>query len=57
VLIDPLGDRRYANAFACHSCRSAIASKSSRKICGAREDLEVHHIRKLADLNRPGRPT
>jgi hypothetical protein len=57
VLIDPFDDRRYANAFACHSCRSAIASKSSRKICGAREDLEVHHIRKLADLNRPGRPT
>ena len=21
-----------------------------------RENLEVHHIRKLADLNRPGRP-
>jgi group II intron reverse transcriptase/maturase len=26
------------------------------EICGAEEDLEVHHIRKLADLNRPGRP-
>jgi hypothetical protein len=26
------------------------------EICEAREDLEVHHIRKLADLNRPGRP-
>jgi len=26
------------------------------EICEAQEDLEVHHIRKLADLNRPGRP-
>jgi len=26
------------------------------EICEAEEDLEVHHIRKLADLNRPGRP-
>ena len=26
------------------------------EICEAREGLEVHHIRKLADLNRPGRP-
>jgi len=23
--------------------------------CGAREDIEVHHVRKLADLNRPRR--
>ncbi len=26
------------------------------EICGAEENIEVHHIRKLADLNRPGRP-
>jgi hypothetical protein len=26
------------------------------EICEATENLEVHHIRKLADLNRPGRP-
>jgi len=26
------------------------------EICAAHENLEVHHIRKLADLNRPGRP-
>jgi len=26
------------------------------EICAAQENLEVHHIRKLADLNRPGRP-
>jgi hypothetical protein len=26
------------------------------EICEAHEDLEVHRIRKLADLNRPGRP-
>jgi group II intron reverse transcriptase/maturase len=26
------------------------------EICDATERLEVHHIRKLADLNRPGRP-
>ncbi len=26
------------------------------EICGAEQNLEVHHIRKLADLNRPGRP-
>jgi hypothetical protein len=26
------------------------------EICTTRENLEVHHIRKLADLNRPGRP-
>ncbi len=26
------------------------------EICEAKEDLEVHHIRKLADLYRPGRP-
>ena len=25
------------------------------EICDARTNLEVHHIRKLADLNRPGR--
>jgi hypothetical protein len=25
------------------------------EICGAKEPLEVHHVRKLADLNRPGR--
>jgi hypothetical protein len=25
------------------------------EICDTREHLEVHHIRKLADLNRPGR--
>jgi hypothetical protein len=28
----------------------------SCEICQTRTDLEVHHIRKLADLNRPGRP-
>jgi group II intron reverse transcriptase/maturase len=26
------------------------------ELCDTREHLEVHHIRKLADLNRPGRP-
>jgi group II intron reverse transcriptase/maturase len=26
------------------------------EVCEAQENLEVHHIRKLADLNRPGRP-
>jgi hypothetical protein len=25
------------------------------EICGARNGLHVHHLRKLADLNRPGR--
>jgi hypothetical protein len=25
------------------------------EICEARTNLEVHHVRKLADLNRPGR--
>ena len=25
------------------------------EICGSRESVEVHHIRKLSDLNRPGR--
>jgi hypothetical protein len=25
------------------------------EVCEAQENLEVHHIRKLADLNRPGR--
>ena len=25
------------------------------ELCGARANIEVHHIRKLADLNRPGR--
>ena len=28
----------------------------SCELCQTRTDLEVHHIRKLADLNRPGRP-
>jgi MFS family permease len=32
----------------------AVAGR--REICEAQEDPEVHHIRKLADLNRPGRP-
>jgi group II intron reverse transcriptase/maturase len=26
------------------------------EVCDARTNLEVHHVRKLADLNRPGRP-
>jgi group II intron reverse transcriptase/maturase len=26
------------------------------ELCGARTGLQVHHVRKLADLNRPGRP-
>jgi hypothetical protein len=26
------------------------------QLCQARENLQVHHIRKLADLDRPGRP-
>ncbi|HEY8980869.1 MAG TPA: reverse transcriptase domain-containing protein [Streptomyces sp.] len=26
------------------------------ELCEARTDLEVHHIRRLADLNQPGRP-
>jgi group II intron reverse transcriptase/maturase len=26
------------------------------EICAARTNLEVHHVRKLADLNRPGQP-
>ena len=26
------------------------------EICEDTENLEVHHIRRLADLNRPGRP-
>ena len=26
------------------------------EICGAEENIEVHHIRKLSDLSRPGRP-
>jgi len=26
------------------------------EVCEAQENLEVHHIRRLADLNRPGRP-
>jgi hypothetical protein len=26
------------------------------EICNAEGGLEVHHIRKLADLNKPGRP-
>jgi group II intron reverse transcriptase/maturase len=26
------------------------------ELCDTREDLQVHHLRKLADLDRPGRP-
>jgi len=26
------------------------------ELCESRTGLEVHHLRKLADLNRPGRP-
>jgi group II intron reverse transcriptase/maturase len=26
------------------------------EICGSRTNIEVHHVRKLADLHRPGRP-
>jgi hypothetical protein len=26
------------------------------ELCGATANIEVHHIRKLADLNQPGRP-
>ncbi|HSV64787.1 MAG TPA: hypothetical protein VLJ59_02615 [Mycobacteriales bacterium] len=26
------------------------------EVCGSRTNTEVHHIRKLADLHRPGRP-
>src|SRR5258708_11199907 len=26
------------------------------EMCGSKEDIEVHHIRKLADLNIEGRP-
>jgi group II intron reverse transcriptase/maturase len=26
------------------------------ELCGSRENVQSHHIRKLADLNRPGRP-
>jgi hypothetical protein len=26
------------------------------EICGSADNTEVHHIRKLADVNRPGRP-
>lgn len=26
------------------------------EMCGSKEDVEVHHIRKLADLNTEGRP-
>jgi hypothetical protein len=26
------------------------------EICGSRTQIEVHHVRKLADLNRPDRP-
>jgi hypothetical protein len=26
------------------------------QLCQSRENLQVHHIRKLADLDRPGRP-
>ena len=26
------------------------------ELCGAEENCEVHHVRKLADLDRPGRP-
>jgi hypothetical protein len=26
------------------------------EICQSRTSIEIHHVRKLADLNRPGRP-
>jgi group II intron reverse transcriptase/maturase len=26
------------------------------EVCGSRTNIEVHHVRKLADLHRPGRP-
>lgn len=29
--------------------------KDTCELCGSRQDCEVHHIRKLADLNKPGR--
>ncbi len=25
------------------------------ELCGSKEDCEVHHVRKLADLKKPGR--
>jgi group II intron reverse transcriptase/maturase len=34
--------------------RRLLAGKC--EICGARNGLQVHHLRKLADLNRPGQP-
>jgi hypothetical protein len=43
---------------ASHHSRSELIQRmlaNECEICGSRENIQVHHIRKLADVDKPGR--
>jgi group II intron reverse transcriptase/maturase len=52
----PIYDRRFVNSV--RNVRSELIHRlqaDTCELCGSQEDIEVHHVRKLADLKRPGR--
>ncbi len=53
---EPINDRVYSE-FA-YNVRSELIHRlqaDTCELCGSDKDIQVHHIRKLADLNKPGR--
>lgn len=51
-----LNDERYVEPIS--DVRSELIhrlQKDTCELCGSRQNCEVHHVRKLADLNKPGR--
>jgi hypothetical protein len=51
----PINDRRFRETYARHSDLVTRLQTDTCELCGSQENIEVHHIRKLADLKKPGR--
>jgi group II intron reverse transcriptase/maturase len=52
---EPVNDRRYQDMFGRRTDLIRRMQTDRCELCGSHENIEVHHIRRMADLNRPGR--
>jgi group II intron reverse transcriptase/maturase len=52
---EPIQDERYRAMYNRHTDLVTRLQAETCELCGSQENIEVHHIRRLADLKKPGR--
>lgn len=52
---EPIHDKRFQPMYRRHTDLVRRLQADTCELCGSQKDIEVHHIRKLSDLKKPGR--